>query len=126
MRRCLAPGQKTPARLTGLKRSCPNPELRAASTTWRSCATRAPESVGQVAVEGAHLERLRQPGLAGLSFPDGQVEHPEDIPYAELGLTSQTRPEDVLKVDCDEDGVGGEDAADALRSLVATKARCAL
>ncbi len=33
------------------------------------------------------------------------------------------RPEDVLKVDCDEEGVGGDDAADALRYLVATKAR---
>ena len=31
------------------------------------------------------------------------------------------RPEDVLKVDADEDGVGGDDAADALRYLVATK-----
>ena len=30
------------------------------------------------------------------------------------------RPEDVLKVDADEDGVGGDDAADC---LVATKAR---
>lgn len=33
------------------------------------------------------------------------------------------RPEDVLKVDCDEDGVGGDDAGDALRYLVATRAR---
>ncbi len=33
------------------------------------------------------------------------------------------RPEDVLKVDADEDGVGGDDAADACRYLVATKAR---
>ena len=33
------------------------------------------------------------------------------------------RPEDVLKVDADEDGVGGDDSADALRYLVATKAR---
>ena len=33
------------------------------------------------------------------------------------------RPEDVLKVDVDEDGVGGDDAADCLRYLVATKAR---
>jgi len=33
------------------------------------------------------------------------------------------RPEDVLKVDADEDCVGGDDAADALRYLVATKAR---
>jgi len=31
------------------------------------------------------------------------------------------RPEDVLKVDPDEDGLGGDDAADALRYLVATR-----
>ena len=31
--------------------------------------------------------------------------------------------DDVLKVDADEDGVGGDDAADALRYLVATKGR---
>lgn len=31
------------------------------------------------------------------------------------------RPEDVLKADPDEDGIGGDDAADALRYLVATK-----
>jgi hypothetical protein len=29
----------------------------------------------------------------------------------------------VLKVDCDEDGNGGDDAADCLRYLVATKER---
>ena len=33
------------------------------------------------------------------------------------------RPEDVLKVDADEEGVGGDDAADALRYMVATKPR---
>jgi hypothetical protein len=33
------------------------------------------------------------------------------------------RPEDVLKVDADEEGVGGDDPADALRYLVATKGR---
>jgi hypothetical protein len=33
------------------------------------------------------------------------------------------RPEDVLKVDADEDGIGGDDTADALRYLVATKPR---
>jgi hypothetical protein len=33
------------------------------------------------------------------------------------------RPEDVLKVDADKEGVGGDDAADALRYQVATKAR---
>ncbi len=34
-----------------------------------------------------------------------------------------SRPEDVLKVDADEDGVGGDDAADAFRYLIATKTR---
>jgi hypothetical protein len=33
------------------------------------------------------------------------------------------RPEDVLKTDADEEGNGGDDAADALRYLVATKSR---
>jgi hypothetical protein len=33
------------------------------------------------------------------------------------------RPEDVLKVDCDEDGIGGDDPADTLRYMVATKSR---
>ena len=33
------------------------------------------------------------------------------------------RPEDVLKVDADEEGIGGDDAADCCRYLVATKAR---
>jgi phage terminase large subunit len=33
------------------------------------------------------------------------------------------RPEDVLKVDPDDDGVGGDDAADALRYLIATRSR---
>ena len=33
------------------------------------------------------------------------------------------RPEDVLKVDADEEGIGGDDTADALRYLVATRER---
>ena len=33
------------------------------------------------------------------------------------------RPEDVMKADADEDGIGGDDTADALRYLVATRAR---
>ncbi len=32
-----------------------------------------------------------------------------------------SRPEDILKVDPDDDGVGGDDAADALRHLVVPK-----
>ena len=38
-------------------------------------------------------------------------------------LHDPNRPEDVLKVDADEDGNGGDDAADCLRYLVASKAR---
>ena len=34
-----------------------------------------------------------------------------------------SRPEDVLKVDTDEEGVGGDDCADCLRYAVATKSR---
>ncbi|HUR45855.1 MAG TPA: hypothetical protein VMZ27_08290, partial [Candidatus Saccharimonadales bacterium] len=33
------------------------------------------------------------------------------------------QPEDVLKVDVDEDGAGGDDTADALRYMIATKPR---
>jgi phage terminase large subunit len=33
------------------------------------------------------------------------------------------RPEDVLKINPDDDGIGGDDAADALRYLVATRGR---
>jgi hypothetical protein len=33
------------------------------------------------------------------------------------------RPEDVLKVDADDDGVGGDDTANCLRYLVATRER---
>lgn len=32
-----------------------------------------------------------------------------------------SRPEDVLKVDTDEEGIGGNETADALRYLVATR-----
>ncbi len=41
----------------------------------------------------------------------------DDVDYAEgTGV-------DVLRMDADEDGVGGDDAADCLRYLVATKSR---
>ena len=42
----------------------------------------------------------------------------ETLPYLQH---DPNRPEDVLKVDADDDGVGGDDAADCLRYLVATK-----
>ena len=38
-------------------------------------------------------------------------------------LHDPNRPEDVLKVDVDDDGAGGDDAADTLRYLVATRPR---
>jgi hypothetical protein len=36
------------------------------------------------------------------------------------------RPEDVLKVDADEEGFGGDHGADALTHLIATKARAVI
>ena len=38
-------------------------------------------------------------------------------------LHDPNRPEDVLKVDVDDDGAGWDNAADALRYLVATRLR---
>ncbi len=69
--------------------------------------------------------------LQRLGDPDGGVK-PTLFIHRRCGRLVETvpalqhdpnRPEDVLKVDADEDGVGGDDAADALRYLVATKAR---
>ena len=44
-----------------------------------------------------------------------------------MGLDARARgpvrPEDVLKVDADEESIGGADAADVCRYLVATKGR---
>jgi hypothetical protein len=33
------------------------------------------------------------------------------------------RPEDVLKIDADDDGIGGDDTADCMRYLLATNSR---
>ena len=44
----------------------------------------------------------------------------EDLPALQH---DPNRPEDVLKVDADEEGNGGDDCADALRYGVATKER---
>ena len=38
-------------------------------------------------------------------------------------LHDPNRPEDVLKVDADDDGVGGDAAADCFWNLVATNSR---
>jgi hypothetical protein len=69
--------------------------------------------------------------LQRLGDPDGGVT-PTVFIHQRCGRLIETlpglqhdpnRPEDVLKVDADEDGGGGDDAADALRYLVATKSR---
>ena len=69
--------------------------------------------------------------LQRLGDPDGGV-RPTLSVHRRCGRLIETLPglqhdpnrqEDVLKVDVDEDGVGGDDAADALRYLVGTKAR---
>jgi hypothetical protein len=40
-----------------------------------------------------------------------------------LHIHKRGRLGEVLKIDADEDGIGGNDAADALRYVIATKAR---
>jgi hypothetical protein len=73
------------------------------------------------------LQRLGEPNVAS-----GAGVRPTLFIHRRCGRLVETlpslqhdpnRPEDVLKVDADEDGVGGDDAADALRYLVATRAR---
>ena len=67
------------------------------------------------------LHRLGDPGERragrGCSFIERCARLIECLPSLQH---DPNRPEDVLKVDADEDGVGGDDAADA-RYLVATK-----
>ena len=69
--------------------------------------------------------------LQGFGDPEGGV-RPKLFIHRRCGRLVETlpalqhdpsRPEDVLKVDADEEGVGGDDAADALRYMVATKSR---
>jgi len=69
--------------------------------------------------------------LQGFGDPEGGV-RPKLFIHRRCGRLVETlpalqhdpsRPEDVLKVDADEAGIGGDDAADALRYMVATKAR---
>ena len=48
----------------------------------------------------------------------------EGLPICDFELTIHDfRPEDVLKLDADEDGIRGDDAADACRYLIASKPR---
>ena len=75
------------------------------------------------------LHRLGDPGPK-VGFPSGVVPklfiHERCARLVECLPSLQhdpNRPEDVLKVDADEDGIGGDDTADALRYLVATKSR---
>ena len=66
-------------------------------------------------------------GWMGAANQANGRESPVFVPGMDLvhpGLQHDpNRPEDVLKVDADEEGTGGDDAADACRYLVATKAR---
>ncbi|MGD0745378.1 MAG: terminase family protein [Verrucomicrobiota bacterium] len=93
---------------------------------------------GQYACEGitlrpASMDRVNgwAAVLQGLGDPDAKIGAKLFI-HKRCGRLIETlptlqhdpnRPEDVLKVDADEDGIGGDDAADALRYLVATKSR---
>lgn len=78
---------------------------------------------GNVFVVDGHAERLGEPaaGIAPRSLiPERCGRLAETLPALNH---DPNRPEDVPKVDADEHGVGGEDAADALRYRMATTAR---
>jgi len=87
---------------------------------WRglACGFRsAPTRQGWQMVSG--LDRGRASGPAALPW----VTRPRLAETLPAIQHDPSRPEDVLKVDADEDGIGGDDAADALRYLVAMKSR---
>ena len=64
----------------------------------------------------------QSPGLRAASYP-GKVDHNFSQPRRGCAASFLINHEDELKVDADEDGNGGDDTADCLRYLVATKAR---
>ena len=71
-------------------------------------------------------EILHRLGDAGNGVPPRLFIHQRCARLADCLPSLQhdpNRPVDVLKVDADEDGVGGDDAADCCRYLVATKSR---
>jgi len=62
--------------------------------------------------------------LRAATLGAGVVEQAVTIKATELLMQHDAnRPEDVLKVDADDEGIGGDDAADTCRYLVATKGR---
>ena len=92
----------------------------------------------QYARHGIHLKPASMDRLKGwaevqqgFGDPENEVRptllHPPAIQANgrnHSGAAARSEPaEDVLKVDADEEGVGGNDAADALRYLVTTKSR---
>jgi hypothetical protein len=88
-----------------------------------------------ISLKPANMDRINgwAEVLQGFGDPEGDIRAKLFI-HRRCGRLVETlptlqhdpnRPEDVLKVDADEDGVGGDDAADALRYLVATKTRTA-
>jgi hypothetical protein len=82
-----------------------------------------PANMGRVIGWAEVLQRLGDPdaGLRGSLFIHQRCGRlAETLPALQH---DPNRPEDVLKVDADEEGGGGDDADDALRYLVATKSR---
>ena len=95
----------------------------------REGITLRPASMERINGWAAVLQGFGDPG-SGLP-PEGGV-RPKLFIHRRCGRLVETlpalqhdpsRPEDVLKVDADEGGVGGDDCADCLRYLVATKSR---
>ena len=82
-----------------------------------------PANMDRVSGWSAVLQRLGDPaaGIKPTLFIHKRCKHLlESLPYLQH---DPDRPGDVLKTNVNEEGAGGDDAADALRYLVATKSR---
>jgi GTPase SAR1 family protein len=84
--------------------------------TLRKVDVTAPTGVAALNVGGMTVHRF-----CGMLLGPEHGQDNED--YFRFLLNDPNRPEDVLKVDADEEGIGGDDAADACRYLAATKGR---
>jgi hypothetical protein len=104
----------------GLQQGCPKDQLL--NIAQAGIRLRA-ANMDRVSGWSAILHRLGDPtaGIKPTLYIHKRCKHLlECLPYVQH---DPDRPGDILKSNINEDGVGGDDAADALRYLIATKPR---
>lgn len=116
-----------PLELHHIRRISAGPDVFSRQDDGRTVAD-AYEELG-IRLELGHVHRVNGWSECLQRFGDDNIKpklfiHPrcrmlvDQIPQL---IHDENKPEDVMKVDIDEDGNGGDDAADALRVMVATK-----